>query len=91
MAKRKYNPRSVTADQLEVKDDGNSNAEKIAEWCGGTATTVTNASGQEVPQVVVDTRTGTKVANLSDYVVELSDGNFTVLSERDFDEKYARQ
>lgn len=91
MAKRKYNPRSVTAEQLEVKDDGSSNAGKIAEWSGGTETSVTNASGQTVPQVVVDSRTGPKVANLGDFVVELSEGNVTVLSERDFDERYARQ
>lgn len=91
MTGKKYDVRSVKAEQLTFdpsKEEGKrTNAGQLAEWCGGTSTTVVR-DGNTVPQVVVNTRSGTRVANVGDYVVELNDDNFTVMSERDFEQTY---
>ncbi len=92
MPGKTYSLRSVKAEQLTFDaakpvdpegKDSNTNAQALADWAGGY---VDSHNGQ--PQVVVTSRTGAKVANVGDYVVELSPGNFTVMSERDFSEVY---
>jgi hypothetical protein len=90
---KSYSLRSVKAEQLTFdpskpvgEDDkgSNTNADELAEWSGGTVSA--DANGQ--PQVVVNSREGTRVANVGDYVVELSENNFTVMTERDFAAAY---
>jgi hypothetical protein len=92
MPGKNYSLRSVKAEQLTfdpskpVNPDSkatNTNAQTLADWAGGY---VDSHNGQ--PQVVVTSRLGAKVANVGDYVVELSPGNFTVMTERDFSEVY---
>lgn len=88
-----YQPRSVEAMQLTFdpsQEEGKrSNGPEIAEWCGGTFTTV-QRDGQPVPQVVVNASTGTRVANVGDYVVEVGEDNYTVMSEKEFEQKYEK-
>lgn len=79
----KYSLRSVEAQQLTQDGDKN-NAGEIADWSGGYV----DQSSDGKPQVVVNSRTGVRVAEVGDYVVELSEGNFTVMRESEFDEKY---
>lgn len=99
MPPKKYSIRAVKADQLTFdpdKEKGNTegkdnrtNAEELAEWSGGSVEWVTR-DGNTVPQVVISSRTGTRVANVGDYVVELSENNFTVMSEAEFERTYEK-
>ena len=92
MPGKKYSLRSVKAEQLtfdaskEQDDKKRTNAEELAEWSGGEVAWV-DRNGT-VPQVVLTARTGTRVANVGDYVVELSEGNFTVMSSDEFERTY---
>lgn len=96
MTGKKFNLRAVKAEQLTFdpeKDQGKgdtdkrTNAEALAEWSGGNVEWV-DRQGNQVPQVVLTARTGTRVANVDDYVVELSEGNFTVMSKDEFERTY---
>lgn len=99
MPGKKYNLRSVKAEQLtfdpskekgdDEEKDNRTNADELAEWSGGEVTWV-ERQGNTVPQVVLTSRTGTRVANVGDYVVEVNEGEFTVQSERDFESKYEK-
>jgi len=93
MTGKKYNLRSVKAEQLNFdadkkEDDAKrTNAEELAEWSGGSVEWVAKGDGT-APQVVLNSRTGTRVANVSDYVIELSENNFTVMTEAEFERTY---
>ena len=96
MTGKKYSLRSVKAEQLTFdpeKDQGKgdtdkrTNAEALAEWSGGRVEWVARGDGS-APQVVLNSRTGTRVANVDDYVVELSEDNFTVMSKDEFERTY---
>ena len=96
MPGKKYSLRSVSAEQVKFdpsKEKGNdendrrTNADELAEWYGGEVAWV-ERDGNTVPQVVISSRTGTRVANVDDYVVELSENNFTVMSKAEFERTY---
>lgn len=97
MTGKKYNLRSVKAEQVkfdaskekgdEEGKDNRTNADELAEWSGGRVEWV-ERNGNTVPQVVLTARTGTRVANVDDFVVELSEGNFTVMSKDEFERTY---
>jgi hypothetical protein len=96
MPGKKYSLRSVQAEQLKFdpekeKGDGDNdkrtNADELAEWSSGRVEWV-NRQGEEVPQVVLTARTGTRVANVDDYVIELSEGSFTVMNKDEFERTY---
>jgi len=97
MTGKKYNLRSVKAEQVKFDaskekgdkegQDNRTNADELAEWSGGRVEWV-ERGGNTVPQVVLTARTGTRVANVDDFVVELSEGNFTVMSKDEFERTY---
>jgi hypothetical protein len=87
MAMYKY--KDVEAQQLlAAEGDNESNAGELAEWSGGEETWAPDGKGGLKPQLVINTRLGTRVANAGDYVVKLSEKSFMVVSQRDFEEQY---
>jgi len=96
MPGKKYSLRSVQAEQLKFDpekergdgdNDKRTNADELAEWSNGSVEWVARGDNT-VPQVVLTARTGTRVANVDDYVVELSEGSFTVMNKDEFERTY---
>lgn len=84
-----YKVRNVEAMQLEG-NDGNgkgNNAGEVKEWSGGRESWTPGANGQLQPQIVVETRQGTRVANVGDYVVKRGTELFVVRA-KEFEAKY---
>lgn len=86
-----YKVKNVEAMQLRGEDNDageGDNAGEVKEWCGGRESWIPAGNGRLQPQIVLETREGTRVANVGDYIVKLSDRDFTVLREREFEAKY---
>lgn len=97
MTGKKFSLRAVKAEQVKFDsskergddpdNDKRTNADELAKWSGGSVEWV-DRNDSTVPQVVLSSRTGTRVANVDDYVVELSESNFTVMSKDEFERTY---
>lgn len=90
---RKYKVKTVEAEALEFDpekaedDNGRTNADELAELCGGRVYWV-ERDGNTVPQVAFPAKSGTKVANVGDYLVKLNENEFTSMTAKDFEAKY---
>jgi len=84
-----YQLKKLEARQLTATEgDNETNSGELAEWSGGEETWSPDGEGGLKPQIVLNTRTGTRVANVGDYVVQLSEKNFTVIAQKEFEEQY---
>lgn len=89
---KRYKLRDVEAEQLwfdqDKEGDDRTNAGDLADVCNGRESWVPREGGVLTPQVVFEGRSGTRVVNVSDWLVRLSDTEFDVLTDRDFQSKY---
>lgn len=84
-----YQYKQVEARQLTAGDgDTESNSGELAEWSGGSESWTPDGKGGMKPQLVLNTRQGTRVANVGDYVVQSGEKNFYVMPQRDFEDTY---
>lgn len=88
--RKTYRLKTVEAEQLTFNpenEDDKTNADDLAEWSGGRQVWAP-VNGQLQPQLVFETREGTRVANVGDYVVKTGDDSFTRVTQKDFESTY---
>jgi len=74
---------------LALRFDHESDAEELAEWCGGAVERVATQSGAVVTSVLVPTTKGPRPALLGNWIVRSADGSLRVMEAEDFAARHA--